>query len=186
MFHAPASDNPYALLGPGQVIRLFLSRLLSCLLRLEASGEVVPTDIAYMVASADGIVPAFVRMRAAEQLECAGLTDAACAMRLPHNARQIRAPQIDVEAASPAHFIARVNSLKEQFDRADALAARLAVIILCALTLVLPKPGRTPIYWRGVVSVVNCSLFAIGHAPLWPPPFGEGLCVSTPEIRLTG
>ena len=50
-----ASVTSYHTLGPGQVIGLFLARLLACLLRLRARGETVaPPHIAPMVSAAAG------------------------------------------------------------------------------------------------------------------------------------
>ena len=169
MSREPASYDPHASLGPGQVIGLFLARLFAYLTRLQTNGQtMVPDDIACMVASAEGMMHAFIRMRAADQLKTAGYTDAARAMRDPDALREARrsaqaaggadtlvcncsrAPSPRLERAqgcapvSPAELIDRLQTTIETFDRADALASQLARMILCALAFVSPEaPERT-------------------------------------------
>lgn len=91
MSREPASYDPYASPGPGQVIGLFLARLIAYLMRLQTNGQtIVPDDIACMVASAEGMVHHVIRAQAAAQLKHAGFTEAARAMRDPEALREAR------------------------------------------------------------------------------------------------
>ena len=173
MSREPASYDPYASPGPGQVIGLFLARLIAYLMRLQTNGQtIVPDDIACMVASAEGMVHHVIRAQAAAQLKHAGFTEAARAMRDPEALREARrsaqaaggadslvcncspAPSLHLERvqgcnpASPAELIDRLQTTIETFDRADALASQLAHMILCALAFVFPETRERPAFAR--------------------------------------
>ena len=86
---APSSASDYTSLTIGQLIGLNLARLYAWCLRLHASGDTrAPRDLIQMVISTDAMVHAYVRMLASNQLERAGFTFAATAMRKPMGERQ--------------------------------------------------------------------------------------------------
>ena len=105
MTTAPSSAPDYTSLTIGQLIGLNLVRLYAWCMRLQASGETrAPRDLARMVISTDAMVHAYVRMLASNQLERAGLTFAANAMRTPVWQRSdrlvcSRAPSVRIERA---------------------------------------------------------------------------------------
>ncbi|MAK59778.1 MAG: hypothetical protein CMK09_02245 [Ponticaulis sp.] len=93
------------------MIGLNLAKLYAWLVRFEASGEThVPSDIADMVLSSDWLVHAFVRMLTSEQLERAGFTFAALAMRDPNiNRNSGRQEQAALSPLYANHRFARAN-----------------------------------------------------------------------------
>ena len=103
MIPAPSSATDYTSLTIGQLIGLNLARLYAWCMRLQASGETrAPRDLAQMVISTDAMVHAYVRMLASNQLERAGFTYAASAMRMPIWQRagslvRSRAPSVRIE-----------------------------------------------------------------------------------------
>ena len=194
MSREPASYDPYASPGPGQVIGLFLARLIAYLMRLQTNGQtIVPDDIACMVASAEGMVHHVIRAQAAAQLKHAGFTEAARAMRDPEALREARrsaqaaggadslvcncspAPSLRLERvqgcnpASPAELIDRLQTTIETFDRADALASQLAHMILCALAFVFPETRERPAFARP--DNASCR---VGFSPPTIIPAGQG------------
>jgi hypothetical protein len=109
---APSSVSEYTSLTIGQLIGLNLARLYAWCMRLQASGETrAPRDLARMVISTDAIVHSYVRMLASNQLERAGFTFAANAMRTPIWQRAevgdipvcSRAPSAPIERAQGCH-----------------------------------------------------------------------------------
>ncbi|WP_155802551.1 hypothetical protein [Ponticaulis koreensis] len=91
MTPAPSSAPDYTSLTIGQLIGLNLARLYAWCLRLHASGEIrAPHDLVRMVILTDAMVHSYVRMLASTQLERAGFTFAANAMRTPMGERQTR------------------------------------------------------------------------------------------------
>ena len=148
----PANAASYNDLTLDRVIGLFLARLFAYLVRLDASGYIfAPSDMAHKVASAEGLVHAFIRMRAAEQLENAGLTDAAKAMRNPVWMRNKPVPLIDQTAMTPvptAELIERLKNAMADFEQVDAMASMLARIILLAMTYVFPESRERPAHVR--------------------------------------
>ena len=89
MTPAPSSVHDCTSLTIGQLIGLNLARLYAWCMRLQASGEMrAPRDFARMVISTDAMLHSYVRMLASNQLERAGFTFAANAMRTPMGERQ--------------------------------------------------------------------------------------------------
>lgn len=177
----PASAIPYERLAPSQVIGLFLARLFACLMRLEADGQsIVPADIANMAASVNGLVDSFIRMRASAQLESAGFSDIARAMRVPICSRE---PAVHIELtqgcrpATPTELLSRLKPVIEQFEQAESLAATLAGIILCVLCVLTPETREAPVYARSETRARRIGFSAPSMTPLgrgppyqWPPP----------------
>ncbi len=195
MIPAPSSAFDYTSLTIGQLIGLNLARLYAWCMRLQASGETrVPRDLARMVISTDAMVHAYVRMLASNQLERAGFTFAANAMRTPVWQRAdslvcSRAPSVRIERAqgsreSSAHIqpaqgsdlisIAelsdRLQTTIENFERAEALASNLARVIVCALAYLEPEV-RTPhaFYEPTEPAFAPCQHIMTSQEP-WPPP----------------
>ena len=177
MSHPSASADPLAPFGPRRMIALFLERLVSCLVRLQASGKtVVPSDIAQMAASADGLVHAFVRMLAAAQLENAGYKKIAHDMRTPVGTSQAATAPTAPETVSPTELLTRLSGTLEQFEQADALASTLACAILCALAVVSPETHSATAFAQPESCNVSGVNRQTGHtAPPWPPP----LCLTS-------
>lgn len=191
MTHEPASAHPYASLSLAQMIGLNLAKLYAWLVRFEASGETkVPSDIAHMVTSTDWLVQAFIRMLASQQLERAGFTFAALAMRVPNCSREPAAHIELAQGCSPAELLARLETTMENFDRAEAIASTLARVIVFALVYVSPETRRTsciaPLSIRldagrsarpiGAASVANrreikTCRSSQGPPDPWPPPY---------------
>ena len=179
----PVSTNAYERLAPGQVIGLFLARLFAYLMRLETSGEtIVRSDIGQLIASAEGLVQSYIRMRASEQLERAGFSDDGHAMRTTTRLCS-REPAVHAERSqgcgpyTPAELIARLKPAIEQFERADAIADRLARIILCAICVLTPETREAPVYARLTSQIHRMGFSPISMTPTsrdppdtWPPP----------------
>ena len=181
----PSNAASYNDLTLDKVIGLFLTRLIAYLIRLDASGFIfAPPDMAHKVASAEGMVHAFIRMRAAEQLENAGLTDAAKAMRTPVWMRNKPTASIDQTAMTPvptAELIERLKNAMADFERADAMASMLARIILLAITYAFPETRERTTHARIATDPANepCraslgppTIIPVGRGPpySWPPP----------------
>ena len=187
MSPVPASTLPEKASGLDRVIALYLARLLACLLRAEAAGQTVaPSDIAHMVASAEALVHAFVRMLAAAKLESAGYTHAARAMRDPIEKRDEARPSAravsgaefgPTSPASTVDLIARLNVIIANFEQADGVASALARMIICALAYVSPETRRIPVYPRFDAILIVSATYPTKHAPPpWPPPI---ICTNT-------
>ena len=181
----PANAASYNDLTLDRVIGLFLARLIAYLVRLDASGYIfAPSDLAHKVASAEGMVHAFIRMLASEQLESAGLTDAAKAMRNPVWMRNKPVPLIDQTAMTPvrtAELMKRLKNAMADFEQADAMASMLARIILLAMTCAFPETRERPARPRPNAHTGNepCraglgspTIIPAGQGPpcFWPPP----------------
>ncbi len=180
---ASASVISYHALGPGQVIGLFLARLLACLLRLRARGDTVaPPHIAPMVSAADAMVHAYICNLAAGRLKSAGYTYAADALR---TARAGNASPAEAEPATPEALIARLEDTIATFHQAQALSVYFARLVFCALCMIFTGelfPGFL------VTSTFVKRGFAIGRAPArqygmtsgwgppdWPPPASSAI-----------
>ena len=181
---APSSLPDYASLTIGQLIGLSLARLYAWCMRLQASGETrAPRDLAQMVISTDAMVHSYVRMLASNQLERAGFTFAANAMRTPIWQRTegfvgSRAPSACIQPAqgcdlnSLAELFGRLQTTIENFERAETLAGHLARVIVCALAYIAPEV-RTRCTYEVAVNrpdEANYDPVAITKEP-WPPPF---------------
>ena len=195
----PANAASYNDLTLDRVIGFFLARLFAYLIRLDASGYIFAApDMVHKVAAAEGLVHAFIRMRAAEQLENAGLTDAAKAMRNPVWMRNKPVPLIDQTAMTPvptAELIERLKNVMADFEQADALAAMLARIILLAMTCAFPETRERPAHARPeahpgnkpcTVSLGTPMITPVGQGPPTPchPAHGAAKCLrSFPRTR---
>ena len=153
-----------------------------------------------MVISTDAMVHAYVRMLASNQLQRAGFTFAANAMRTPIWQRAdsfvcSRAPSVRIEPAqgcrvgsheaethidpaegceliSLAELSDRLQTTIENFERAETLAGHLARVIVCALAYIAPEI-RTRCTYEVAVNrpdEANSDPAAITKEP-WPPPF---------------
>ncbi len=197
---APSSLPDYTSLTIGQLIGLSLARLYAWCMRLHASGETrAPRDLAQMVISTDAMVHSYMRMLASNQLERAGFTFAANAMRMPIWQRAdsfvcSRAPSVRIERAqgcrvgsheaethietaegfeliSLAELSDRLQTTIENFERAKTLASHLARVIICALAYIAPEI-RTRCTYEVAVNgpdEANSDPAAIAKEP-WPPP----------------
>ncbi|MBN04469.1 hypothetical protein [Ponticaulis sp.] len=185
MTPAPSSASDYKSLTIGQLIGLNLARLYAWCMQLQATGETfAPCDLARMVISTDAMVRSYVRMLASNQLERAGFTFAANAMRTPVWQRAevgdipvcTRAPSVRIERAqgcdlnSLAELSDRLQTTIENFERAEALASHLARVIVCALAYLEPEV-RTPLVFGETVEPAfpSCQHIAAPQEP-WPPP----------------
>ena len=179
---APSSATDYTSLTIGQLIGLNLARLYAWCMRLQASGETrVPRDLARMVISTDAMVHAYVRMLASNQLERAGFTFAANAMRRPVWQRVgslgcFPPPSVRVERAqscdlnSLAELSERLQTTIENFERAEALASHLARLIICALTYLVPAERTSHAFYKPTEPAFpSCQHITISQEP-WPPP----------------
>ena len=183
MIPAPSSAFDYTSLTIGQLFGLNLARLYAWCMRLQASGETrAPRDLAQMVISTDSMVHAYVRMLASNQLERAGFTFAANAMRTPvwqqaDSPVCSRAPSVRIERAqgcdrnSMAELFDRLQTTIENFERAEILASHLARVIICELAYLVPEV-RTPLVFGETVELAFPSCIrAITTSPEpWPPP----------------
>ena len=196
---APSSASDYTSLTIGQLIGLNLARLYAWCMRLHASGETrAPRDFAQMVISTDAMVHAYVRMLASNQLERAGLTFAANAMRTPIWQRTdslvcSRAPSVRIERAQGCHVGSheaeahielvqgcelislaelsdRLQTTIENFERAEILASHLARVIVCALAFLEPEVRTSLVFGETVEpAFAPCRHVATPQEP-WPPP----------------
>ena len=205
MTPAPSSAPDYTSLTIGQLIGLNLARLYAWCMRLHASGETyAPNDLARMVNSTDAMMHAYVRMLASTQLERAGFTFAANAMRTPIVERQActsaqaeaadlpvcsRAPSERIERAhgcdpiSLAELADQLQTTIENFERAEILADHLARLIVCALAYIEPEV-RTPLVFGEAMEPAfpSCQHITTPQEP-WPPPdrISESQCASGPR-----
>ena len=199
MTPAPSSASDCTSLTIGQLIGLNLARLYAWCMRLHASGETrAPRELARMVISTDAMVHAYVRMLASNQLERAGLTFAATAMRMPIWQRAdsfvcSRTPSERIEPAqgcrvgsreteghidpaegceliSLAELSDRLQTTIENFERAEILASHLARVIVCALAFLVPDV-RTSLEFDEMAEPAfpSCQHITISPEP-WPPP----------------
>ena len=178
MTPAPSSASDYNSLTIGQLIGLNLARLYAWCMRLHASGETfAPCDLARMVISTDALVHAYVRMMASNQLERAGFTFVANAMRMPICQRTCsRAPTVYIERAqgceqtTSAELIDRLKNTIENFERAETLADHLARLIVCALAYLEPAERKSPVFGETVdPAFPSCQHITTSPEP-WPPP----------------
>ena len=184
MTPAPSSASDYKSLTIGQLIGLNLARLYAWCMQLQATGETfAPCDLARMVISTDAMVRSYVRMLASNQLERAGFTFAANAMRTPVWQRTgrfdcSRAPSVRIERAqgcdlvSSAELFDRLQTAIENFERAEILASHLARVIVCALAYIAPEVRTRCTYEIAAnePDEANSNPVAITKEP-WPPPF---------------
>ena len=168
-------------------------------MRLQASGETrAPRDLARMVISTDAMMHAYVRMLASAQLERAGFTFAANAMRTPIWQRDdslvcSRAPSVRIERAqgcavrsheaevhtepakgceliSLAELSDRLQATIENFERAEILASHLARVIVCALAYLEPEELKSLEFDEmAEPAFPACQHIRISPEP-WPPP----------------
>ena len=168
-------------------------------MRLQASGETcAPRDLARMVISTDAIVHSYVRMLASNQLECAGFSFAATAMRMPVWQRAdsfvcSRAPSTRIERAqgcavcshkaethiepvqgcypiSMAELFELLQATIENFERAETLAGHLARVIVCALAYLEPEVRVSIVFDEAVeLAFPPCRHITTSPEP-WPPP----------------
>ncbi|MAJ07413.1 hypothetical protein [Ponticaulis sp.] len=199
MTPAPSSVPDYTSLTIGQLIGLNLARLYAWCLRLQASGETrAPRDLARMVISTEAMVHSYVRMLASNQLERAGISFAATAMRTPIWQRTdslvcSRAPLVRIERAqgcavcsheaethidqaegwdlvSLAELSDRLQTTIENFERAEILASHLARLIVCALAFLEPEERKSLEFDRIVEPAFSsCQHITTSPEP-WPPP----------------
>ena len=185
MILAPSSASDYTTLTIGQMIGLNLARLYAWCMRLQATGDTrAPRDLARMVISTDAMVHAYVRMLASTQLERAGFTSAASAMRTPIWQRaevgdipvRSRAPSVRIECAqsfdlnSLAELSDRLQTTIENFERAEELASHLARLIVCALAYFEPEVRTHLVFGETVEPAFpSCQHIAAPQEP-WPPP----------------
>ena len=197
---APSSATDYTSLTIGQLIGLNLARLYAWCMRLQASGETrVPHDLARMVISTDAMVHSYVRMLASNQLERAGFTFAANAMRTPIWQRTdslvcSRAPSVRIERAqgcrvgsresnahietaqgsdiiSLAELFDRLQTAIENFERAEILASHLARVIVCALAYLEPAERASRSFGEQTELAFLSRIQVITTSPEpWPPP----------------
>ncbi|MDF1681300.1 hypothetical protein [Ponticaulis sp.] len=212
MTPAPSSASEYTSLTIGQLIGLNLARLYAWCMRLQAYGDTcAPRDLARMVNSTDAMVHAYVRMLASNQLERAGFTYAASAMRTPVWQRAdslvcSRAPSVRIERAqgcavcsheaefhtepaqgcdrtSLAELFDRLQAAIENFERAETLASHLARLIVFALAYLEPEV-RTPLVFGETVEPTfpSCQHIMTSQEP-WPPPvlIPKRQCASGPQ-----
>ena len=199
MTPAPSSLPDYTSLTIGQLIGLNLARLYAWCMRLQASGETrAPRDLARMIISTDAMVHSYVRMLASNQLERAGFTFAANAMRMPIWERTdglvgARAPLVRIERAqgclvcshgaethiepfqgcdlnSMVELSDRLQTAMENFERAEILASHLARLIVFALAYLEPAE-HISFEFDGTVEPAfpSCQHISSSQEP-WPPP----------------
>ncbi|WP_022695268.1 hypothetical protein [Ponticaulis koreensis] len=196
---APSSVPDYTSLTIGQLIGLSLARLYAWCMRLQVSGDVcAPHDLARMVISTDAMVHSYVRMLASNQLERAGFTYAASAMRTPVWQRTdsfvcSRAPSVRIERAqgclvrsretethidpaegceliSLAELSDRLQTTIEIFERAETLASHLARFIVCVLAYLEPAERIFRAFYEPTEpSFPSCRDVTTLREP-WPPP----------------
>ena len=168
-------------------------------MRLQASGETrAPRDLARMVISTDAMVHSYVRMLASNQLERAGFTFAANAMRTPVWQRTdslgcSRASLVRIERAqgcavcsheaethielvpgcdlhSMAELFERLQTTIDNFERAEILASHLARVIICALAYLEPAERISHAFYEAEEPAFpSCQHITISQEP-WPPP----------------
>ena len=196
---APSSASDYTSLTIGQLIGLNLARLYAWCLRLRASGETrAPRDLAQMAISTDAMVHSYVRMLASKQLERAGFTFAANAMRTPVWQRAdslvcSREPEVHIEPAqgclvcsheaethidqaegwdivSLAELFDRLQTTIENFERAETLASHLARVIVCALAFLEPEERPSLVFCEQTEPAFLSCIQIITQREPWPPP----------------
>ena len=179
---APSSASEYTSLTIGQLIGLNLARLYAWCMQLQATGEArAPHDLARMVISTDAMVHSYVRMLVSKQLERAGFTFAAKAMRTPIWQRSdsfvcSRAPSVRIERAQGSDLISlaelsdRLQAAIENFERAEILASHLARVIVCALAYLEPEVRVSIVFDEAVeLAFPPCRHITTSPEP-WPPP----------------
>ena len=187
MFPEPATAISRSAPDPRRVIGLFLARLFAYLLHLQASGQtVIPKKVSYMVGSAEVMVNGFIRTLAVKQLNVAGHTYAARAMRDPDILRKARRPAqavggADTSPASADDLLTTLTTTIENFERADILASVIARMIVCALSCVVHETRERTVHTcRGAhpgnapcrVTSGPPAIIPVAQGPpcFWPPP----------------
>ena len=178
----PATSHKYAELSLDQIIGLFLAQLYGWLIRFHATGApIAPHDIAQNVAKADALVHAFIRSRAAAQLELAGYTFAADAMREPIWKRsEIRRSDqggagSDISGYSPqtpAELLEYLETILSNFQRAEAIGCALARMVVYTLAVLTPEMRSSDVWLRKFTDLERLETVSAAR-PLepWPPPF---------------
>ena len=162
MSQEPATAHKYAALSLDQMIGLFLAQLYGWLIRCHETGAPFPpADMSQNVTKADALVHAFIRSRAAAQLERAGYTDAARAMRdigfcsrnASHRIELAQGCHTELSSAAqgcepqtPAELISRLETIIQQFEQADAIGSVLARMIVYTLACLTPETREAPKY----------------------------------------
>ena len=152
-----------------------------------------------MVISTDAMVHSYIRMLASNQLERAGFTYAANAMRTPiwHRTNSLvcsRAPSVRIERAqgcavcsheaevhtepvqgcdliSFAELSDRLQTTIENFERAEILASHLARVIVCALAYLEPAERASRSFGEQTELAFLSRIQVITTSPEpWPPP----------------
>ena len=182
MIPAPSSPSDYTSLSIGQLIGLNLARLYAWCMWLQATGYTrAPRDLARMVISTDAMVHAFVRMLASNQLERAGFSFAATAMRMPIWQRTdspvcSHEPNVQIEPVQGCELISlvelseRLQTAIENFERAEILADHLARLIVCALAYLEPAERTSHAFYEPTEPAFpSCQHITTSQEP-WPPP----------------
>ena len=201
MFPALAPITPLQALGLSQVIELYLARLVQYLISLETSPQTtMPHDLAQKIASADWLVHGYIRMLTSMQLEHAGYTFHARAMRTPVGERTqlCRSDQGEVgsdinicsrepavclnqnqsyEPQTPEQLLTRLETVISNFQRAEHIASVLARMIACALAYIYPETSQSCAYTLPAIQIRRVGVRTpkttpVGRGPPypWPPP----------------
>ena len=204
MSQEPATAHKYAALSLDQTIGLFLVKLLGWLIRCHETGALfAPADMAQNVTKADELVHAFIRSRAAAQLEHAGYADAARAMRVTPQ-MQIQGCQTELSSGAheqgegavgptsvgapastqnepaqgctpqtPAELLSRLEAIIEQFEQAETIGSVLARIVVCTLAYLTPEAHEAPKYPPLKVDRIGENR-RVGLGALTFTPMGQG------------
>ena len=175
---APSSVPDYSSLTIGQLIGLNLARLYAWCMRLHATGETrAPRDLARMAISTDAMVHSYVRMLASTQLERAGFTFAANAMRTPIWKRACsHEAEVHIESDQGCDLISlvelsdRLQTTIENFERAETLASHLARVIVCALAYLEPAERTSHTFDEPTEPAFPTSCRIATSQEPWPPP----------------
>lgn len=144
MYPDRATIRPDTPLASGQLVALFLMRLVAYMARLNNDPRANHPDMhAYlvqMITAAEQLVHAFVRMLTSEKLKRLGYVELADAMRSHDQVKsyppaQTGAPQLDITQLNE-----RLQQTLSDFDEAELLASHLARMIVMALNYRLPAP----------------------------------------------
>ncbi|HBH90151.1 hypothetical protein [Ponticaulis sp.] len=196
MTPAPSSASDYTSLTIGQLIGLNLARLYAWCMRLHASGETrAPRDFAQMVISTDAMVHAYVRMLASTQLERAGFTSAASAMRRPMGERQTcrsaqaeggadnlvcsRVPSVRIERAQGCHVSSHEPNAHIELAQGSDLNS---MAELCdRLQTTLENFERAETLANHLARVIVCALVYLEPDVRAPLVFDEAVEPAFPE-----
>jgi len=176
MDQAPDSCKLNAKLAPGQLIALFLARLLACVAR--TTGRPSQADLAHLtqnVAAAERLVNAFILMLTAEHLSQAGYAKLGHQMRTPCGSTSVRMIHPEAPAATRADLLNRLQDCIENFENAATFACALARILVCALNYREPDAQRELCVDLPAAACRNRPNFVTLQDPwrfIWPPPRG--------------